>query len=89
MAQTRVSRIDSLLSSPFAKKNISALALRLTPPGLQKTCVGTGLYAKHYHDFDSFTNVIQRCLHDADTIHAKTLRTLLTLNFQTFENAQL
>ncbi len=46
------------------------------------------LYAKHYRDFDSFTNAIQRCLRDTHTIHAKTLNTLLSLNFQTFENAQ-
>lgn len=47
------------------------------------------LYAKHYRDFASFTNAIEGCLRDAQTIHAKALRSLLTLNFQTFSKSSV
>lgn len=47
------------------------------------------LYAKHYRDFASFTNAIEGCLRDAQTIHAKALRSLLTLNFQTFTKSSV
>jgi transposase len=47
------------------------------------------LYAKYYRDFGSFTDVIQRCLTDTHTLHKEALSSLLTLNFQTFEKAQL
>lgn len=46
------------------------------------------LYAKYYRDFDSFTTAIERCLHDAHTIHANTLNSLLSLNFQSFQKIQ-
>lgn len=47
------------------------------------------LYAKYYRDFGSFTDVIQRCLADTHTLHKDALSSLLTLNFQTFDKAQL
>jgi transposase len=47
------------------------------------------LYAKYYRDFGSFTDVIQRCLADTHTLHKEALSSLLTLNFQTLEKAQL
>lgn len=47
------------------------------------------LYAKYYRDFGSFTDVIQRCLADTHTLHKHALSSLLTLNFQTFDKAQL
>jgi len=46
------------------------------------------LYAKYYPDFHSFTTAIERCLQDTHTIHANALQSLLTLNFQTFQNIQ-
>jgi transposase len=47
------------------------------------------LYAKYYRDFGSFTDVIQRCLADTHALHKEALSSLLTLNFQTLEKAQL
>ena len=47
------------------------------------------LYAKYYRDFNSFTAAIERCLQDTHTIHANALNSLLSLNFQTFQKAQL
>lgn len=45
------------------------------------------LYAKYYPDFGAFTSAIQNCLHDAQTTHRKALDSLLTLHFQTFDDA--
>ncbi len=52
---------------------------------VKKQCV----YAKYYRDFASFTDVIQRCLTDTHTLHKEALSSLLTLNFKTFDEAQL
>ncbi len=43
------------------------------------------LYAKHYADFESFTSTIVTCLEQTKTVYKKTLKSLLTLNFQTFQ----
>ncbi len=44
------------------------------------------LYAKYYPTFDAFTASIQTCLDQTNTTHLSDLQSLLTLNFQTFEN---
>ncbi len=47
------------------------------------------LYSKYYADFDSFKDAIQTCLEQADTTHKKALKTLLSLNFQSFKNVHI
>jgi transposase len=44
------------------------------------------LYARHYNHFDGFKGAIDDCLSKVTTEHKKELRTLMTHNFQTFEN---
>jgi transposase len=44
------------------------------------------LYAQYYPTFDAFTASIQTCLNQTNTTHLSDLQSLLTLNFQTFEN---
>lgn len=44
------------------------------------------LYAKYYPSFDAFTASIQSCLAQTATMHLTELQSLLTLNFQSFEN---
>jgi transposase len=47
------------------------------------------LYSKYYETFTDFKRAITDCLVDTQTKHKQTLTSLLTLNFQTFENATL
>lgn len=51
---------------------------------IKKEC----LYSKYYAVFGDFKQAIQRCLSQTHTTHKKALDSLLTLKFQTFENAQ-
>ena len=46
------------------------------------------LYCKHYSDYASFREAILDCLQTAHRKHKAELKTLLTLNFQSFEEAQ-
>ena len=46
------------------------------------------LYSQHHADFAAFTTAIKECLQTAPTQHQSTLDSLLTLNFQTFEETQ-
>jgi transposase len=43
------------------------------------------LYAKYYPDFAAFTTAIDTCLAQTQTMHQPALKSLLTLNFQTFQ----
>jgi len=47
------------------------------------------LYAKYYDNFQKFQTAIYNCLNDCNTIYKKELKTLLSLNFQTFKNSQI
>jgi transposase len=47
------------------------------------------LYSKYYKTFADFKTAITGCLVDTQTQHKPALTSLLTLNFQTFENATL
>jgi transposase len=47
------------------------------------------LYSKYYADFASFKAAILECLSQTHTKHKTALDSLLTLNFQTFEKAQI
>jgi len=47
------------------------------------------LYSQFYADFPAFTNAILDCTKTAHDKHKHELASLLTLNFQTFEEAQL
>jgi transposase len=47
------------------------------------------LYSKYYTDFDRFTQAISQCLADLPIKHKKELNSLLTLNFQSFQKAQI
>jgi len=43
----------------------------------------------HYHNYEAFTTAITRCLDDLPTKHKADMGSLLTLNFQTFENVSI
>jgi transposase len=85
----------ALVQTHAAQRHIELLFLPAYSPNLnlierlwkfvKKQC----LYAKHYPDFGTFTNAIQRCLHETHTLHKEALSSLLTLNFQAFEKAHL
>ena len=47
------------------------------------------LRSTYYANYDEFTTAIQRCLDDLPTKHKEAMDTLLTHNFQTFENVSL
>jgi len=47
------------------------------------------LYSKYYEDFVSFKTAIYDCVANAHRKHKNELASLLTLNFQTFENVNL
>jgi transposase len=49
----------------------------------------TVLYSVYYADFSAFTTAIDRCLSDTQDRYKEELTTLLTLNFQTFKNANI
>ena len=51
---------------------------------LKKKC----LYNHFYDDFDSFCNAIDDCLMNSDKKFREELKSLMTLNFQSFENVQ-
>ena len=44
------------------------------------------LYGKYHARFDNFRTAIQTCLSQVSTVHRDPLKSLMTLNFQTFEN---
>jgi len=46
------------------------------------------LYNQFYGDFESFCKTIDDCIENADEKFADELKTLMTLNFQSFENVQ-
>ena len=52
---------------------------------IRKKC----LYSKYYDDFSDFKRAISDCLNQTHTTYKSELDTLLTLNFQTFEKAQV
>lgn len=52
---------------------------------VKRTC----LYGKYYADFNAFKSAIDVCIHNSLFKDKEKLETLLTLNFQSFENAQL
>lgn len=47
------------------------------------------LYSKYYPDFNAFKSSISDCLNKTHTEYKAELKTLLTLNFQTFEKEQM
>ena len=47
------------------------------------------LYSVYYADFSAFTSAIDQCLADTQDTYKEELDTLLTLNFQTFKNANI
>jgi transposase len=47
------------------------------------------LYGKYHARFDDFRTAIQTCLSQVSTAHRNPLKSLMTLNFQTFENVSL
>ena len=47
------------------------------------------LYGKYHARFDDFRTAIQTCLSQVSTVHRNPLKSLMTLNFQTFENVSL
>jgi transposase len=47
------------------------------------------LYNEYYDDFESFCAAIDECVNNGNEKYADELKTLLTLNFQSFENVQI
>ena len=47
------------------------------------------LYSRYYAHFDDFKTAISTCLEQTNTTHKKSLETLLSLKFQSFENVQI
>lgn len=47
------------------------------------------LYARHYNTFAEFRGAIDDCLAEIDTTHRIALKTLMTHEFQTFENVSI
>lgn len=47
------------------------------------------LYSVYYADFSAFTSAIDQCLANTQDTYKEELDTLLTLNFQTFKNANI
>lgn len=47
------------------------------------------LASRYHEDFDAFSRAITDCINNATTTHKTELKTLLTLNFQTFENTKV
>ena len=47
------------------------------------------LYSKYYAEFGDFKQAIAACLEQANTTHQAALESLLTLNFQSFEEVQI
>jgi transposase len=43
------------------------------------------LYGQYYTSFERFSNSIQSCLAQTETVHRQALQSLLTLNFQSFK----
>ncbi len=47
------------------------------------------LYGQYYDSFKTFKQAISDCIHQAHAKHKHRLETLLSLNFQTFENVKI
>lgn len=47
------------------------------------------LYSKYYDNFDDFKTAIETCIEQANTTHKGALKTLLSLNFQSFKKVQI
>lgn len=47
------------------------------------------LYSKYYAEFDDFKAAIDTCIQQANSTHKQSLETLLSLNFQSFENVHI
>ena len=47
------------------------------------------LYSKYYDNFDDFKTAIETCIEQANTTHKDALKTLLSLNFQSFKKVQI
>jgi transposase len=47
------------------------------------------LYGKYHACFDDFRTAIETCLSQVETVHRDSLKSLMTLNFQTFEDVSL
>ena len=47
------------------------------------------LYSKYYANFDDFKDAIETCIEQANTTHKSSLKSLLTLHFQSFRKVQI
>ena len=47
------------------------------------------LYSTYYKEFPEFTNAIDQCINDTKDKYNDEIHSLLTLNFQTFENTEI
>ena len=47
------------------------------------------LYSKYYENFDDFKTAIETCIEQTNTTHKEALKTLLSLNFQSFKKVHI
>jgi hypothetical protein len=47
------------------------------------------LYGRYHPTFAEFQAAVQQVIHDLPTTHAESLKSLMTLNFQRFEDVSL
>ena len=82
-----------LVESLAQELNIELLFLPSYSPNLNlierlwKLVKKEALNSRHHTHFEDFKHRIDECLNNLSTTHRAALATLLTLNFQTFENA--
>ena len=49
----------------------------------------SSLNSRHHGSFADFRNTVEQCLNQLPTTHRSAMKTLMTLNFQTFENVSM
>lgn len=84
-----------LVQDLAATLNIELLFLPSYSPNLNliewlwKFVKKTALNSRHQDSFAAFQQVIDQCLEELPTTHHASITTLMTLNFQTFDNVPL
>jgi DDE superfamily endonuclease len=81
VAVPRVGGVVELLFLPSYSPNLNLIER------LWKFTKKKALRGKHYADFAAFCRAIDNCLNCVQTDYREALASLMTLNFQTFDNA--
>lgn len=86
---------NSVVQALAAQLGITLLYLPSYSPNLNlierlwKFIKRNRLYGRYYARFDEFRTAIQTCISEVGTTHRSALATLMTPNFQTFQNVSL